>query len=482
MALPNPAEYSGPAVLQRQASFDYLNNVFGKNKGHNDVIDVDSGWRPEPIVQIIGNYFEGAGDELCDLGGDVYLSENVFLNVFKDDETSDRGYANAISTGDVGPDATFLIARNIFSDVDHAISLKIQSAAIFESNTVHKIHPDFLDRFDNPSVASVVNLFIPTDTDSRATHGKGAYLVDNILMTPRVFSGADDAKEPPYPVTPLELYQNLLDPQLSDLSIGRNHEGLSVLDLGKKNVLEAPMFVDPESKTFNLHPASPAIGAGRFGQDLGALIPAGIFISGEPESITLDNEAQLTVGGPGYFAYRWRFEGKEWSDAITIGEGFNPPAPTVRSDTIVLKDLLPGTYIIEVLGQDFAGNWQDEPTQSQSWEVVGSYPSKLLLNEFLILNEGGYESEGANPSYVELYNSSPSAISLDGYYVSSSLDSNSRLVIDADAVIDAWGYLILEMDPSGGPIKIDGGGGSLYLYDSEKLLDSVNNYSLLIIV
>ena len=30
----------------------------------------------------IGNYFEGAGDELCDLGGDVYLSENVFLNVF----------------------------------------------------------------------------------------------------------------------------------------------------------------------------------------------------------------------------------------------------------------------------------------------------------------------------------------------------------------------------------------------------------------
>ncbi len=485
LGLDNISEHiKGVGEIPEGGRYIIKNNIFGKNKGHNDVIDVDSGWRPEPIVQIIGNYFEGAGDELCDLGGDVYLSENVFLNVFKDDETSDRGYANAISTGDVGPDATFVIARNIFSDVDHAISLKIQSSTIFESNTVHKIHPDFLDRFDNPSVASVVNLFIPTDTDSRATHGKGAYLVDNILMTPRVFSGADDAKEPPYPVTPLELYQNLLDPQLSDLSIGRNHDGLSVLDLGKKNVIEAPMFIDPELKNFNLHPASPARGSGRFGQDLGALVPSGIFISGEPEPITLDKRAELTVGGPGYFAYRWRFEGKDWSDVITIGDGFNPPAPTVRSGTIALKDLLPGTYVVEVLGQDFAGNWQNKPTKSQSWEVVQSYPGKLLLNEFLILNEGAYVSEGAHPSYVELYNSSPRAISLDGYYVSSSPDSASRLTLDADAVIDAWGYLIIEMDPSGGPIEIDGGGGSLYLYDSEELLDSVDygfqavNYSI----
>ena len=138
LGLDNISEHiKGIGEIPEGGRYIIKNNSFGRNKGHNDVIDVDSGWRPDPIVQIIGNYFEGAGDELCDLGGDVYLSENVFLNVFKDDETSDRGYANAISTGDVGPDATFSISRNIFSDVDHAISLKIQSATFFENNTGH---------------------------------------------------------------------------------------------------------------------------------------------------------------------------------------------------------------------------------------------------------------------------------------------------------------------------------------------------------
>lgn len=485
LGLDNISEHiKGIGEIPEGGRYIIRNNYFGRNKGHNDVIDVDSGWRPDPIVQIIGNYFAGAGDELCDLGGDVYLSENVFLNVFKDDETSDRGYANAISTGDVGPGATFSISRNIFSDVDHAISLKIESAAIFENNTVYKIHPDFDDRFDNPSVASVVNLFIPTDTDSRATHGKGAYLTDNILVTPRVFSGADDAKEPPYPVTPLELVQNLLDPQLSDLDIGRNHEGVSVLDLGEKNTIDLPLFTDPESQDFKLHPASPARGSGRFGQDLGALVPSGIFISGEPPSVTTDQEAVLMVGGPGYFAYRWRFKDAEWSEVIEIGDGFNPLGSTVRSGKILLKDLLPGIYSVEVFGQDFAGNWQETPTQSEQWEIVESYPDRLVLNEVLISNEGVYESDDGNPSYIELYNSSPKAISLDGYYVSSSIGGDSRIDLDQITEIEAWGYLLIEVNSSNDSIDINKEGGSFYLFDSDEILDSIDygyqaaNYSI----
>ena len=485
LGLDNISEHiKGVGEIPEGGRYIIKNNYFGRNKGHNDVIDVDSGWRPDPIVQIIGNYFEGAGDELCDLGGDVYLSENVFLNVFKDDETSDRGYANAISTGDVGPDATFVISRNIFSDVDHAISLKIQSAAIFENNTVHKIHPDFNDRFDNPSVASVVNLFIPTDTDSRATHGKGAYLADNILVTPRVFSGADDAKEPPFPVTPLELFQNLLDPQLSDLDIGRNHEGVSVLDLGEKNVVDFPLFTDPESQNFKLHPASPARGAGRFGQDLGALVPSGIFISGEPVPVTTDREAILVVGGPGYFAYRWRLRDAEWSDVIEIGEGFNPSGSTVRSAEILLKDLSPGNYAVEVSGQDFAGNWQETPTRSEQWEIVDSYPDRLVLNELLILNEGIYKSDGANPSYIELYNSSPKALNLDGFYVVSSAGDDLRIDLDQINEIEAWGYLVIDINLSKDFDSISNGGGALYLFNSDELLDSIDygfqtvNYSI----
>ena len=63
------------------------------------------------------------GDEHVDLGGDAYVAGNIFHRVLKDDETSDRGYANGISTGDAGSGTTIAVARNIFWDVDHAINL-----------------------------------------------------------------------------------------------------------------------------------------------------------------------------------------------------------------------------------------------------------------------------------------------------------------------------------------------------------------------
>ncbi len=166
------------------------NNSFGTTKGHNDVVDVDSGRRPDPIVQVIGNRFAQTGDEHIDLGGDVYVAGNLFHRVLKDDETSDRGYANGISTGDAGSGTTIAVARNIFWDVDHAINLKQDTATIFEHNTAYLVHPDFDDRFGNPSVGSVVNLYIPTDTGP--TPGDGAYLDSNVFAElPSIFGGAD---------------------------------------------------------------------------------------------------------------------------------------------------------------------------------------------------------------------------------------------------------------------------------------------------
>ena len=485
LGLDNISEHiKGIGEIPSGGRYIIRDNFFGSNKGHNDVIDVDSGWRPNPILQIIGNYFSGTGDELCDLGGDVFLSENIFLNVFKDDETSDRGYANAISTGDVGPDATFSISRNIFADVDHAISLKIQSSTIFENNTVYKIHPDFNDRFDNPSVASVVNLFIPTDTDSRATHGKGAYLSDNILVTPRVFSGADDAKNPPYPVTPLELNRNLLDPRLSDIEIGRNHQGLDIFDLGEGNTIDDPMFVNPDANDFRLQSSSPAKGSGKFGQDLGAIIPAGIFISGEPNPMTTSSSAKLNVGGPGYFAYQWRFKGGAWSEIINIGDGFKPEGNTIRAGEIILKDLKTGTHLIEVIGQDFAGNWQEVPTQSHEWEVVSELPDKLILNEILIFNDGVFDSEGISPSYVEIKNLSTRPMGLEGLYLVHNSNNESRINLSGLGPIEGEGYMVVNIDSILSSKPFDNGAGSIDLLSEGNVIDSVNfgfqasNYSI----
>ena len=475
LGLDNISEHiKGVGEIPEGGRYIIKNNYFGINKGHNDVIDVDSGWRPNPIVQIIGNYFSGAGDELCDLGGDVFLSENIFLNVFKDDETSDRGYANAISTGDVGPGATFSVSRNVFADIDHAISLKIQSATIFENNTVYKVHPDFIDRFDNPSVASVVNLFIPTDTDSRATHGKGAFLADNILVTPRVFSGADDAKEPPYPVTPLEMVGNLLDPQLLDLEIGRNHENLTVLDLGKGNFVEPPLFVNPDQLNFTLEPTSPAINAGRYGQDLGAMVASGIFITGEPAAVTTDAKAAITVGGPGYFAYRWRIVDQDWSNVIQIGNGFDVQGNTVRNGLILLDDLRPGVYQVEVIGQDFAGNWQEVPTKSEKWNVVEGYSNQLILNEILILNGGVYNSQNSNPSYIEIYNAGPDKINLKNCYLTTNILGDRRLYLDQYSEIEGWEYLVVEIDSLISKNDQFNSTGSFFLYCLNELTDSID--------
>ena len=95
----------------------------------------------------------------------------------------------------------------------------------------------------------------------------------------------------------MELYRNLLDPQLSDIEIGRNHQGLDIFDLGEGNTIDDPMFVNPDANDFRLQSSSPAKGSGKFGVDLGAIIPAGIFISGEPNPMTTSSSAKLNVEG-----------------------------------------------------------------------------------------------------------------------------------------------------------------------------------------
>lgn len=450
------------------------NNFFGTNKGHNDVIDVESGRRPGPIVQIIGNRFAGAGDELLDLGGDVYVADNVFYNVFKDDETSDRGYANAISTGDGGRGTTISVARNIFWDVDHAINLKVDTATIFENNTIYKIHPDFSDGFDNPSVASVVNLFIPTDSDPNATAGVGAYLSGNILAdTPRVFSGADDDKRPPYPTTPLEMFDNLVDPDLVDASIGQNHPGQTVFDLGTGNVSAAPDYANPDAGDFTLLPGSPAIGAGTLGQDFGALVAEGIFITGEPPAVTSSSDATLTVGGPGIFAYRWRINGGPWSADLDIGNGFDPPAVTVRSAEIALNGLSDGMYTVEVEGQTFAGDWQPSPTGSKSWEVLSALPASVRINEVLAVNDRAFDNGGVFPDYLELYNPGTSDFDLGGYTISDDPAFPAKFAFVPGTMIPADGYLVLAADAGGLGFTLDRSGEEISLYQGAALVDSV---------
>ena len=48
---------------------------------------------------------------------------------------------------------------------------------------------------------------------------------------------------------------------------------------------------------------------GVWGRDMGASVPAGPWIFGEPAALTRETSATLSVGGPGIIEYRYRVNG-----------------------------------------------------------------------------------------------------------------------------------------------------------------------------
>ena len=484
LGLDNISEHiKGEGEIPSKGRYIIRNNRFGTNKGHNDVVDVLSGKRPAPIVQILDNYFEGARDEELDLGGDIYIAGNVFTNIFKDDETSDRGYANGISTGDGPENTTNMLARNIFWDVDHAINLKNGATTIFEYNTVYKVHPDFIDTFDNPNIGSVINLFVPGD--SSPTPGGGAYAGGNIFSDiPRIFSNADNLTEDTTFRTPLEFFHNLVDPGIVDISVGPEHPEETIYDLGTGSRSATALFTDPGNGDFSLLPGSPALGSGPFGGDLGALGTDRIRVTGEPPAFTTSGSATLTVGGPGYFGYRYRVNNGPWSEEFDIGNpnGYSAGNPTIRSAEIRLSGLPDGRYTVFVEGRDYAGVWQEEPTASHAWQVSRSL-SRLLISEVLADNGGTYNHEGTFPDFIELSNPGSDSVDLGGLSISDRPNSPGKFIFPVGTIIPAGGFLLLHADTPNGTSGIHLGfslsakGEGVYLFDTpsrgSSLIDSI---------
>ena len=473
--LDNISEHvKGEGAYPENGHFIIRGNIFGSNAGHNDIIDVDSGTRPDPILQILDNVFLGSGDEQLDLGGDVYVAGNLFMNVNKDSENSDRGYANSISTGDAGNNTTIVVARNIFWNIDHAVNLKRGTSTIFENNTVVKVHPDFDDDFGNPIVGSAINLFV---NEPGAEPGDGAYAANNIFWdVPLIFGNAD---EPGEVTTPLQLDNNLLSSRLAGTSVGARPD--TILALGSGNFTGDPHFVGGAGEDFRLQPGSPAKNSGLTGQDLGAEVADAIAITGEPEAITASTEATLGVGGPGMFAYRYRVNGEPWSDDIPIGNGFDPVNRTIRTATIAMTGLEAGSYTVEVLGTDFAGNLQATPTVSKTWEVDPSL-SRLVINEVLAANGGSYANGGSFPDMIELHNAGAMAVSLSQKSITDNPALPAKFVFPEGTTIPAGGYLILNADSEAGPgihlgFSLDNDGEGIYLYESSAnggtLIDSI---------
>ena len=366
----------------------YRNHFYGSS-GHNDLVDITAGkWGETPVLDVQDNYFHGpTGDEHIDLNGDAYIAGNIFENCTKDQYTSDNGYANAISSDLGGTDTTIVVVRNVFTHCDHAVNVKRASAVIFEHNTVADVNPDYLfvrnaglpTEFRQNVAGSAINFFIPEDT-GRA--GDGAFAAWNIFYggagngaLPRVLSWADrDLTGQPQKTTKLELFRNIVDPLVLDPVIGSQHPN-NVLAAVWQTTAINPQFADRAARNYALHALSPVLAAGPFGLPPGHTIPAGCYLGNRPPAATSATSAAITIGGPGIFAYQWRIDGGAWSASVAFAPGVFPrTGATVRTSTLALAGLAEGTHTLEVIGQDFAGNWQPVPTTA-SWLVSATPPA-----------------------------------------------------------------------------------------------------------
>ncbi|UCD49231.1 MAG: lamin tail domain-containing protein [Phycisphaerales bacterium] len=416
--------------------------LFGSAMGYNDIIDFAGGQRPGPILQIYDSVFLGGGDDGSDMdGADAHLEGNVFMH-FNRNQGGDST-SNAIATGSNGRDtAEICVVRNVFIGNDHDVLLKEDAFLHAENNT-------FVD-----AAVAALSFGEPDRSPPRAP-GRGAYMARNIFWdNAALFAHYFEEPHPDYGPAELAIDDSILPAIWHDLGLG--------------NIDADPLFAGAG----DLRPKamSPARTMGPFDLELGAFVPGGAWIIGEPAERTCHTDATLTVCGPGITHYRYSLSEPEgaWSEERSVDE------------PVVLTGLQDGrSYTVYVLGKNSAGRWQQEPTASRTWAVDTSY-GHLVISEILAANESAYEHEGAFPDLIELFYDGPRPLKLAGMSLSDNSDRPDRFVFPAGTTIRPGDYLVLYADENatGSGIhtgfSLDRDGEEVCLYDADgSLLDSV---------
>jgi len=427
----NRTEHLWGSGIPAGGQFIIENNVFGTTPGHNDAIDFDGKSRPDPIPQIMNNIFMGGGDDALDLECDAHIEGNLFMNYIKDQLNRASGESNVISAGAA---KHYVMVRNIFYNVDHAAQVKNEAFLSFVNNTVCN--------------TSGAGIYFELGLPGRRP-GQGAYLDGNIFWnTPLALEGIDE-------MTELTVNNSMLPAEWHSYGVG--------------NIDADPVFVDTGTD-FRLKAGSPAIGTGPCGLDMGAYVPAGAAVCGEPDVVTYQTDAALIVGGPGITHYKYSLNSEPWSEELPVDV------------PIVLNNLVNGRiYTVFVIGKNTAGIWQseDKPTASRTWTIDTSY-SKLVINEVLAINSTTLDRGGTFPDLIELHYDGPASLSLTGVSITDNPDEPRKFVFPSGTSIQPGEYLLLYADSdtttSGIHLgfALNANGEGLYLYDSSgQLLDSV---------
>jgi hypothetical protein len=379
-------------------------NRFGGTTGYSDIIDFTGGKRPGPILQVLNNIFDGGSDDALDLDGtDAHIEGNLFQHIHQDDPLRDSA-SHAIATDF---DAEITVVRNVFYDNDHGVLLKNGAFLTAENNTfinctVAAISFDETNRNVNPGQGAIIDGCIFWNTTGSQTLFRNLYL-----------------NHPTETNTELTLVRSLTQ--------GTNHPGIG-------NINADPLFVNYDSD-FRLRPGSPAIATGPNGLDMGALVPGGASISGEPPGVTPRTSVVLTVDGPGITHYRYRVNNGVFG------------AEEVITEPIALSGLTNGTYRVYVIGKNSAAVWQDptNATASKQW-TVNTGASGLRINEVLARNDTAVPVAGEFPDIIELYNAGTASVSLAGMGITDDANEPFKFVFPVGTSLGGGQYLLLLAD------------------------------------
>ncbi|MBN2505174.1 MAG: lamin tail domain-containing protein [Verrucomicrobia bacterium] len=415
-------------------------NHFAAATGHSDIIAFSGGQRPGPILQVLDNTFHGSNDDALDLNGaDAHIEGNLFMNIHQDAPRDNASFAIATDAG-----AAIAAARNVFHDVDHALLLKNGASAVLQNNTVTHV------RTNAAAAEPAAAIAFGEPQRLGATGGAGAILDGNIFWDV-------DAGRHFLHFTNGVMFLSVDYCLLS----GTNHPGTG-------NLGGDPRFVNP-ADDWHLAPGSPALGAGPNGLDMGAFVPPGATVAGEPLSPTPRADATLTVAGPGMTHYRYQLNGGSFG------------AETSITNPIALAGLTQGVYSVGVLGKNSAGVWQPtaSPTLSRTWAVNGAARG-VWIHEVLARNDAAVELGGRHPDLVELHNSGATPVSLAGMSLTDNRDLPRKFVFPPGASLAPGDYVVLFADAEATPPGLHLGftlrqeGDDLHLFGADgRLLDSL---------
>ncbi|MGC8991874.1 MAG: hypothetical protein ACP5MD_17290, partial [Verrucomicrobiia bacterium] len=349
----------------------------------------------------MNNVFVGASDDHLDLDGtDAWIEGNIFLHAHKNGSPDT---SSGVSGGnDSSRTSEITIVRNIFFDCDQAAMAKQGNFYVLLNNTiVHQSHVGGLD-----TDGAVICL-----ADEGTAEGAGMFLHGNIVY---------------------DIEKLVRNHTAAAVTLNTNLLPVEWNGPGSGNIVADPMFVRVprlEETLFeswadaqvmwnwlSLRTGSPAKNAIDGERDLGAVVPPGVYITGEPASRTPETMATLAVkpnyaafgiplagwpNGAGYTHYRWRLDDGPWSGLIPLYE------------PLALANLAPGRHVVEASGVRDSGHDQNDAeygedattTLSREWVVDRGYTPPpqpgLRFNEILASNTAVVlENENDTPDLV----------------------------------------------------------------------------------